>query len=585
MSDSSPAPVPAQDPSTSSGDGPSGPGEGLEWRRVHPVTPFVRGWAIIVALLFVVAQQSFDGIPYGEIVDDLARIWWVLALGVLGVLLLVFGFAALAWRMTSYAVDDDAAHLRKGILFRQQRHARLDRLQAVDVRQPLLARIFGLAELTLEVAGGTDSAVAIGFLRLDEATALRADLLARAAGVKARRAAGASTARTVDGATGTVARPGTGAGTDDGAGPGAESATSSAAPVDGTAPGGVPTEAADLSTVPAVPVEAPENQVYEVPPGRLVASLIRLPAVWIILLVLVLVGLGVAATRNFGILFSLLPGLLGVATFLFNRFAGEFGFRAAVSPDGIRLRHGLLETRAQTIPPGRVQAIELTQGIWWRGKDWWRIKVNVAGYGIEGNDTQSVLLPVGTRQEALTALWLVLPDLGTQDPAALVDEGLTGDSRTDASFTTSPRRARVLDPLTWRRNGFVVTDRALLLRGGRLTRRLAVVPHERTQSLGVEQGPWQRRRGVASFTVHSTPGPISPAVYHLDAPDAARLIAEQAVRARTARAQQTPERWMETVAAVAAARPDAQPDTQQGSGPADGAAQPGTTPARREDDA
>lgn len=286
-------------------------------------------------------------------------------------------------------------------------------------------------------------------------------------------------------------------------------------------------------------------------------SLVRLPAVWISLGLLVAVAVAVASTGNFGLLFSLLPAVVGVATFLFNRFAGEFGFRAAVSPDGIRLRHGLLETRAQTIPPGRVQAIELTQSLWWRGKDWWRIKVNVAGYGTEGTDTQSILLPVGPRQEALTAMWLVLPDLGTQDPAALVDEGLTGDSRTDTRFTTSPRRALILDPLTWRRNGFVVTERALLLRGGRLTRRLTVVPHERTQSLGLAQGPWQRRRGVASFTVHSTPGPISPAVHHLDAPDAARLIAEQAVRARTARAHQTPERWMETVAAVAAAQPGA----------------------------
>lgn len=576
MSDSGPAPVPAQHPPESSGPAPSS--EGLEWRRVHPVTPFVRGWAIIVALLFVVAQQSFDGVPYGEIVDDLARIWWVFALGVLGVLLLVFGFAALAWRMTSYAVDDDAAHLRKGILFRQQRHARLDRLQAVDVRQPLLARIFGLAELTLEVAGGTDSAVAIGFLRLDDATALRADLLARAAGVRARRAGGAPT-----GTAGTVpaepAAPGSGA-------PGPDAQQPDVPWVEPGTPdaGGAPQEPA-----PVAAVEAPENQVYEVPPGRLLASLVRLPAVWISLLLLLGLGVTVAVTRNFGVLFSMLPALFGVGTFLFNRFAGEFGFRAAVSPDGIRLRHGLLETRAQTIPPGRVQAIQLTQGFWWRGKDWWRIKVNVAGYGVEGTEgVQSVLLPVGTRQEALTAMWLVLPDLGTDDPAALVDEGLTGDARTDRTFTTSPRRALILDPLTWRRNGFAVTERALLLRGGRLTRRLIVVPHERTQSLGLEQGPWQRRRGVASFTVHSTPGPISPAVHHLDAPDAARLIDEQAERARTARSHQTPERWMETVAAVAAARPDGPSDTRTGAradAPSDARPAPGPAPARPEEDA
>ncbi|MGO1294820.1 MAG: PH domain-containing protein, partial [Cellulosimicrobium funkei] len=94
------------------------------------------------------------------------------------------------------------------------------------------------------------------------------------------------------------------------------------------------------------------------------------------------------------------------------------------------------------------------------------------------------------------------------------------------------------------RNGFSVTDRALLLRGGRVFRTLVVVPHERTQSLGLEQGPLQRRLEVASFTVHSTPGPVSPQVRHLDAGDAARLLDTQAERAREARAHAGPELWM-----------------------------------------
>ncbi len=77
----------------------------------------------------------------------------MILLGILVVGLVGLGYSAVAWRMTSYAVDDESVHLRTGVLFRQQRKARLDRLQAVDVVQPLLARFFGLAELKLEVAG------------------------------------------------------------------------------------------------------------------------------------------------------------------------------------------------------------------------------------------------------------------------------------------------------------------------------------------------------------------------------------------------------------------------------------------------
>jgi putative membrane protein len=544
--------------------GPEVPAGDLTWHRMHPVTPFVRGWSVILVLVAFVGHQTLDQLEAvggaAAAVGEVSGLWWKATLAGLLLLALVFGFAALAWRMTTYAVDDDAVHLRKGVVFRQQRHARLDRLQAIDIRQPLLARLGGLAELTLEVAGGSGSGVAIGFLREQDARRLRADLLARAAGVKARRGAAAPAAPPVAAAHDV---PGPVDGVPSGAGPvdGVPSGTPvDGTPVDGARPGGAPLD----RTAPAGGLddveEAPEEQVYEVPVGRLVHSLLRSPALWFVALGLAGMVVAVVVTRNFGILVSAAPAVLGGGGYLFQRFAGEFGFRAALSPDGIRLRHGLLETRAQTIPPGRVQAVSLTQGPLWRGPDWWRVKVNVAGYATgENTESQNVLLPVGPRAEALTALWLVLPDLGTEDPLRLLDEGLTGTDA-DGAFTVAPRRSRWLDPVAWRRNGFAVTDRALLLRSGRVVRRLVLVPHERTQSLAVAQGPWQRRLGLGTFTVHSTPGPVAPAVAHLDAADAGRLLQEQARRARTARATAGPERWMEQRAEVTgAARADDEP--------------------------
>ncbi|MFP3713313.1 PH domain-containing protein [Puerhibacterium sp. TATVAM-FAB25] len=564
---------------------PEVPAGDLTWHRMHPVTPFVRGWSVILVAVAFVGHQTLDQLEAvggaAAAVGQVSGLWWKATLAGLVLLALIFGLAALAWRMTAYAVDDDAVHLRKGVVFRQQRHARLDRLQAIDIRQPLLARLGGLAELTLEVAGGSGSGVAIGFLREQDARRLRADLLARAAGVKARRGAPAPAAAPVADAAaaapvaapdGTPADgvPGAPVGTPagptaaDGAPVAADGARPDGAPLDRTAPAGPAAGLGDIGGLGDVDDvdgvgdvddidEAPEEQLYEVPAGRLVHSLLRSPALWFVALGLVGMVVAVALTRNLGILVSAAPAVLGGGGYLFQRFAGEFGFRAALSPDGIRLRHGLLETRAQTIPPGRVQAVSLTQGPLWRGPDWWRVKVNVAGYATgENTESQNVLLPVGPRAEALTALWLVLPDLGTEDPLRLLDEGLTGTDA-DGAFTVAPRRSRWLDPVAWRRNGFAVTDRALLLRSGRVVRRLVLVPHERTQSLAVAQGPWQRRLGLGTFTVHSTPGPVAPAVAHLDAADAGRLLEEQARRARTARAAAGPERWMEQRAQVAEA--------------------------------
>jgi putative membrane protein len=529
----------------------SGPGSGaqraqpeaeeLDWRRVHPVTPLVRGWAVVGAAVVILGQQSLDGGPRGGLIALVSsEYWWTLLAALAAVALVGWGYSVLAWRMTTYAIGEEAVHLRRGILFRQQRHARLDRLQSVDIRQPLVARFFGLCELTLETAGGTDSGVAIGFLKGSDADELRAELLARAAGLKVAKAGPAAATHP---APGTVAAP---------VGPMAEGHAPAAGPQDGTQDAVGPTDGtADGTGVPlggpAVPttLEAPQVPVLSVPLGRLVASVVRSGAmitlvVWALVVVVVMV-----ATGEFAVMSASLPAVLGAGGYLFGRLTGEFDFRVAISPDGVRLRHGMLETRSQTIPPGRVQAVRLVQSVLWRGRDWWRVQVNVAGYGGESEEKNSILLPVGTREEALTVLSLVLPDLGVDEPRRILDAGLDGDSRTDSAYVTAPRRTRILDPVAWRRNGFTVTGRALLLRRGRMVKILDVVPHERTQSLGLSQGPWQRRLGVASFQVHSTEGPVRPEAPHLDAADAARLMAEQAQRARTARATAGPERWME----------------------------------------
>ena len=516
--------------------GPDSP-EVLEWRRVHPITPLVRGWAVVGAALVILGQQSLDGGPRGGLIALVSsEYWWTLLVALAAVALVGWGYSALAWRMTTFAIGPETVHLRRGILFRQQRHARLDRLQSVDIRQPLVARFFGLCELTLETAGGTDSGVAIGFLQGSDADELRAELLARAAGLKVARTGSAAVGRAHP-ASDAVAAP---------AGPGpdgqAQDAGQPGRPQDGVqAPGGSLGGAAAPTTL-----EAPQVPVLNVPLGRLIASVVRSGA----MITLLLWGVGVLvvmiATGEFAVISASLPAVLGAGGYLFGRLTGEFDFRVAISPDGVRLRHGMLETRSQTIPPGRVQAVRLVQSVLWRGRDWWRVQVNVAGYGGESEEKNSVLLPVGTREEALTVLSLVLPDLGVDEPRRILDAGLDGDSRTESSYVTAPRRTRILDPVAWRRNGFTVTGRALLLRRGRMVKILDVVPHERTQSLGLSQGPLQRRLGVASFQVHSTEGPVHPEAPHLDADDAARLMAEQATRARTARAAAGPERWMES---------------------------------------
>ena len=474
---------------------------------MHPVTPALNAWKTIVAVLVFAAWQFGPQAAQTWGAQSPGPLVTILALVLVGA---VFGtaYSAIAWRVTRFAIDAEHVYLQTGVLFRRHRQARLDRMQAVDVVQPLLARILGLAQLTIEQAGGQDSRVVLAYLTEARAHELRNELLARASGMAVEPAAGAVPL-----------------------GAGAVPPSAAHPP----APG---------ARVPGFPIpEAPEHEVLSVPTGRLLGSIALSGGA--LALVLTFAGIAVAAVaaRSIGPLGVMLPAIIGTVGFVWSRFSQEFAFRAATSPDGIRLRHGLTEARAQTVPPGRVQAVRLSQPLLWRAKDWWRVRLNVAGYGESDSSKESVLLPVGTRDEALLALWLVLPDLGEPDPLSVLAAGLDGTGD-DGAFIPSPRRARWLDPVGWARNGLRVTPAALLLRSGRLERQLDVVPHERTQSLGLSQGPLQRRLGLSTFVVHSTPGPVSPRVAHLDAVRAAELIMLQAERARSARAAAPPAQWM-----------------------------------------
>lgn len=448
---------------------------GDEWRRVHPATPLLRSWQVLAVALVIFGQDIGEGFVRGEgggIASGVTENGPIGAL--IGVLLLgaVVAWAFLSWRMIHYRVTPDALELHQGVLSRQQRRAPLDRLQAVDITEPLVARIFGLAKLTLEVAGGGDSKIELAFLTESQARQLRNHLLAAAAGLRS-----------------------------------------------------------DAAAPPQVG-EAPEHGVITLPFERLIGSIVLTGSTIVLVLAIVAAITSAVVTGEVGFVAILVPVLLGTGGVVWKELTVGFGFRVASAPDGVRLRYGMLEQRTQTVPPGRVQAIRIHQPLLWRITGWWTIEVNVAGYGgssSNGTATANRLLPVGTQDEVLTVLGYILPGL------ALGDAELAGRDD-DGGFTSAPRRARWVDPIGRRRRGFLVSDPALLLRSGRLHRSVVVVPHARTQSCGLWQGPLQRRLGLASFELHSTPGPIKPRLEHLSSDVAAELLDQQSARSRTARA-------------------------------------------------
>lgn len=117
-------------------------------RRLHPVTPLRRAWAP-VAVLMGWAVHDPDGAQ--RQLTRLTTTTLLLGLAVLIPAAALYGF--LSWWFTHFAVTDSELRVRTGLLFRRTAHIRLERVQAIDVTQPLLARVAGVAKLKLDVIG------------------------------------------------------------------------------------------------------------------------------------------------------------------------------------------------------------------------------------------------------------------------------------------------------------------------------------------------------------------------------------------------------------------------------------------------
>ncbi|EMQ99999.1 PH domain-containing protein [Paeniglutamicibacter gangotriensis] len=485
----------------------------VPWRRVHPVSPLVRGWLAVVAIAFVYGQNTLSSFfgdeeptPGPEMVSE-APLMLSLLIGAGVLVLILLGFF-LSWRFTKYQITERHVNVNSGIVFRQQRQARIDRVQSIDIAQPLVARIFGLAELRFDVADSGSAAMNLAFVKLSEAHQLRNEILARAAGLKD---------------------------------PAAPAPLTEPAPGHGT---GIETPPEAPQPAAAQGLGASERVVAAVPVGRLIGSILLRPSTMIMIAGLIGLGIGMSMFEGFAP-FYLLPAFLGMAGALWNNLNTGYNFKAAASADGLRLSYGLLDTRHQTVPPGRVAAIKVSAPFFWRKLGWYKVAVNVAGIGGAGNEAQerSVLLPVGSYEDVLAVLSVVLPDPGVEAPREFFASAING-AGTTAGFVVSPTKIRPLSPLAYKRQGYALTDTALVARNGALHRTLAIVPHARTQGLMLRQGPLARRFGVLDLSLATISGPVSPLVHQLDVAVGRELFLEQADRAAAARKQTDSNHWL-----------------------------------------
>jgi putative membrane protein len=434
---------------------PTGPAEQVaqatqahgEWRRLHPLSPIVQAGRLVAGLLsiFVVTIAQH---PHAGFRVELPELIVAAVLALAGVI---------RWLVTRWRLDGNTLRIETGLLRRDSKQLPVTRIQAVDVVRPFLARMLGMAELRIRLAGSSDRADGrLAYLTEQQAASVRAMLLAAHHGLD-----------------------------------------------------------------PATP-EPGERPVSQLPTGRLVgASLLWGGSGLLALGAAVAVAASAAPRVVLGLVSTLALYAFGVAGATWRRISSAFGFTVAVSPDGIRIRRGLLGTVAETIPVRRVQAVSMSQPLLWRPFGWCRLQVDVAGHaGHEegGRSLKKDLLPVGSTAEAV---YLAQLALGHQAPRT----------------TKPPHRAKLKTPLSFHFLAAGHDEQVAVTVTGRLTKTTVWMRLEKLQSVRYVQGPLQRRLGLASVHGDAAGRHAHVTFRDRDAAEAATLLDRLAQLSRNARSE------------------------------------------------
>jgi putative membrane protein len=407
-----------------------------EWSRLHPLSPIVRaGRAGAGLVTIVIANGAAQHRPA-----------WTD-----GIAILIAALAGLIyWRVTKWRVHGSELQIDTGLFRRQQVRVPLTRIQGVDLVRPLLARMLGVSELRLVLAGHDTGRARLAYLGEDRAIAVRAQLLAVAHGL------------------------------------------------------------ADDTPEPA------EYPILVVRGGQiLVSNLLAFRFAFGVLLLGAAIAIVVVYPHSAAaILGPMLPIVFGTLLVTARQISAEWEFQIGEAPDGLRIRSGLLQTRAETIPHGRVQAVRWVEPLSWRPFGWVRLEIDVArrrnadrGEQQSGMTSRAVL-PVGSREQARWMLSRVLPGAVAELPAT---EGV-------------PRRAFWRVPLA-RRFARLHHDGAYVsCCTGRFRPDVVIVPLQKVQSIRWSQGPWSRRLGLASVRLDTAGQRFTGSARFRDAVEAQQLF-------------------------------------------------------------
>ena len=376
-------------------------------------------------------------------------------------------------------VDGDAVELRTGFLQVEQRSLPLHRIHNVDVVEPFVARIVGLAEVRIESAASGDTDITLRYIPAADAFAIRDELVGRAA---------PSGTVEADEPQGRVL---------------VETPLSELLVAGGTA-NRIGALAAASAAVVGVLFEAgidPEDVLEEA------AGLVPFGA-------------------TIGIVFVVGIIVVGWVVSIAESVLRYAHFTLTLDGDEARRSHGLLTRSSGRIPLLRVQAVRVEQALLrrWLGRA--TIVADTAGSPVAGTQSGTgVVAPIVGVDRVPELVSIVLRRPGTDAEGlapvsrlairrgfvrAMVPAGLVGAALavwlspwwlvaavawSGPGWLWARRR--------WEALGYRVGDDLAVVRSGVFTRRTWFIPTTKIQSVAVVRTPFQRRLGLASLRIDS----------------------------------------------------------------------------------
>ncbi|WP_028642621.1 PH domain-containing protein [Nocardioides sp. URHA0020] len=144
----------------------------------HRVSPRARlMWATAAAAEGVVLVAVL--VVAGPVTDWLPVPWWAVALAAVAVLAYAVGMPVWRYRVHRWEVTATAVYTQTGWWVRERRIAPMSRIQTVDHAEGALARLFGLATVTVTTASAAGALEIVGLPR-DRALALVDELAVQA---------------------------------------------------------------------------------------------------------------------------------------------------------------------------------------------------------------------------------------------------------------------------------------------------------------------------------------------------------------------------------------------------------------------